>query len=499
MTIILNSVKKIIKEYDSLLLCLGIYCLLAFFFLGSSPLIWYDEGLLSDVSWYFVKEGVFAQPLWTGYLGYGEFSTHPNYLYFSFLALSFKIFGHGIFQARLVSAVSGLLLVLVFYIFLRELWSKKFATIATLLLIFNPLFILSSRIVRQEMLVTLLGFLAMSFVILGYKRQEKWRHFIGGFFAALTILVHVNGFFVSFATLLLLFIKKKEWSDVLYYLGGIIIPLVPYFVFLFLNKEIFIEQFSGLVSYRIPFSFSSIFANIVGEPFRWIKGITTPLSLSVGILSFLFLIPKWKKFMDFYILLVILILSFAISDHYKYYGYLVILLPLFSILSAFFFMTYFQKPTSSRVALFTLIFVLIANFSVIEYKLLRDYSSDYQSYCHNIKEIMGTDEKEIILGDALYWFCFPNGNLRGIIEQVWIHEVTEKSFSEIFKEQNITYILLDPATAIAIQSHKGGLFPIPEEYFKTIEEMCKIKGKAIDDYYTKTSTPLQDTIIYECG
>ena len=450
-------------QYSALIFFVAIYLLLTIPFLSTSPLIWADEGLLSEISWHLVKDGVFAQPLWAGYLGFEHFSVHPNYLYFLFLAFSFKILGVGIFQARLVSVLSGLFLMIFFYLFVEKMWRKKEAQIATILLFLNPLFILSARIVRQEMVTALFAFLAISFAILGLKKNRN-NIFLAGIFAGLTILAHLNGVFVSFAVLVLLFMKKifvrkREWNVIGYFILGITIALLPYLIFITIHWDIFFLQFSNMWSYRLPTGGAIILRNLLYEPQRWLKGITTPLSLAIGIIAFLYFLPKIKKLQEIYIPLVVMILCYAFFDYHKYYGYFLLILPLFCLLSGRLFAKYISYKNTRVIALIALLLISVGYVGVEEYKVWRDLRSDYTAYCNKIKEII--DKPGVILGDNLYWFCFPDGNLRDIIiPQVWLHDKEGKSSQEIFAFQYISYVILDSALNIVLHQNKA-VFKVP--------------------------------------
>jgi 4-amino-4-deoxy-L-arabinose transferase-like glycosyltransferase len=474
----------------SLLLILGIYLLLTLPFLSSSPLIWFDEGLLSETGWHLANKGTFIQPLRTGYLGYEEFSTHPNYLFFIALAASFKFLGLGIIQARLVSVISGFLLLIFMYVIIKKIINEKTALCAMLLLACNPLFILSARMVRQEMMITFFGFLAIGLAILSYKQKNTYA-FFAGFFAACAVLVHLNGLFIILAVLGIYTIKK-QWKEIGYFVIGGVILSIPYAIFIFIHWEVFITQFFGQWAYRLPSEGSNILFNIVHEPLRWVKGITAPLSIIIGVVSAVLLLPNIKKFREWYVSLGILILCFTCVDYHKYYGYLLLLLPYFCILSAIVLTKLFQKKKA--ISILVLVCILITYIGIIEYKIWRDHDADYDEYCASIQKEINTTR--IILADARLWFCFPNGNLREIMSPLWIQEYSGKSFNDIFKEEKITYIIIDPITYDIIHS-KGIFFSIPGEYAPFIES-CKKIGEVFNEYYTPSNSNNQNTIIYMC-
>jgi hypothetical protein len=79
---------------------------------------------------------------------------------------------------------------------------------------------------------------------------------------------------------------------------------------------------------------------------------------------------------------------------------------------------------------------------------------------------------------------------------LWIQEYSGKSFNDIFKEEKITYIIIDPITYDIIHS-KGIFFSIPGEYAPFIES-CKKIGEVFNEYYTPSNSNNQNTIIYMC-
>ena len=490
------------REHSSFLVICMLYMLLTIPFLGSSPLVWYDEGLLSEPAWHFANGEFFKQPLWTGYLEYESFSTHPNYLFFFVLGIFFKLFGLGIFQARLVSVIAGFFLLSCVYITTRKIATKRAAILAALFLVLNPLFILSARMVRQEMMTTALGFFAFMLLIYGIhktkiinknKSKHIWYFMCAGIFSAGAILVHLNGLFILLALIAVILILSKSWKYFLYFLSGLSLGLLPYVLFVSFNWDIFSTQFFGLWSYRLPGQ-ESILLNIALEGMRWTKGITTPLSMIPGIFAFIYLLPHIKKWKVLYVPLVILILCFTVFDYHKYYGYLVILLPFLSIMVGIAMSSMLEKRRQKnvRAVLCSLMVIfLILNFAFIEFKIIRDSNYSYKEYCNTLKGVL--DKDAIILGDASLFFCFPDGNLRDFPVQIWMHDLTGKSYKDILNEQKIEYIVLDPVFKEIVEEGKG-LFKADATYGEAIKECTELTS--VTSYMLQNQE--KTTKIYVC-
>ncbi len=140
-----------------------------------------------------------------------------------------------------------------------------------------------------------------------------------------------------------------------------------------------------------------------------------------------------------------------------------------------------------------LLFITYTGFFL--FKLTRNFSSDYNAYCSNIKNFIKDDG--IILSDDLFWFCFNKGNLRSILGQAYIQRYNEKSFKEIFKEQKIKYIILNPLIENTIKKNLWGLY-LTDNYLDAIKT-CDFIGSVIDKHYPDYPISDHSTKIYRCN
>ncbi|ACD96977.1 phospholipid carrier-dependent glycosyltransferase [Trichlorobacter lovleyi] len=134
---------------DSMLLLI----LFGFLFLaglGSAPLIDPDEGRYAEIPREMLVRGDFVTPT----LNYVKYFEKPPLLYWV-NAGSMALFGQNEFAARLPSALSGLFTVLLTYLAGRRLFSRRIALIGALILGSCAAFLLQSRIILTDMLLTL--------------------------------------------------------------------------------------------------------------------------------------------------------------------------------------------------------------------------------------------------------------------------------------------------------------------------------------------------------
>jgi 4-amino-4-deoxy-L-arabinose transferase-like glycosyltransferase len=118
-------------------------------YLGRLPLIDPDEGRYAEIPREMLERGDLITPT----LNYVHYFEKPPLLYWV-NAASFKLFGFSEFAARLPSALCGLLTVLVTYAVARRLYGQRTALISAMILGTSAGFVLQSRIILTDMLLT---------------------------------------------------------------------------------------------------------------------------------------------------------------------------------------------------------------------------------------------------------------------------------------------------------------------------------------------------------
>jgi 4-amino-4-deoxy-L-arabinose transferase-like glycosyltransferase len=113
---------------------LAVVAVLAFYRLGAYPLTWFDEGSHLHVPKALVRYGVYADYSSEGFRYFGP-TTGVGPTVMLPIAAVFSAFGIGLTQARLVMAVYLLACILAFYTFAFRLGGRRFAWVATALLV----------------------------------------------------------------------------------------------------------------------------------------------------------------------------------------------------------------------------------------------------------------------------------------------------------------------------------------------------------------------------
>ena len=151
------------------LLLLAVILGIPFFqYLGGLPLIDPDEGRYAEIPREMLQRGDLVTPT----LNYVKYFEKPPLLYW-INAASLSVFGQNEFAARFPSALCGLLTVLATYIIARQLYGRRAALIAALILGTSAGFVLQSRIILTDMLLTLCLTAALGSFIVAAQREGR--------------------------------------------------------------------------------------------------------------------------------------------------------------------------------------------------------------------------------------------------------------------------------------------------------------------------------------
>lgn len=136
--------------------------------LGKLPLIDPDEGRYAEIPREMLERGDLITPT----LNYVKYFEKPPLLYW-INAASIKLFGQTELAARLPSALCGLLTVLATYIIARRLYERRTALISALILGTSAGFVLQSRIILTDMLLTFCLTAALGAFICASRREGR--------------------------------------------------------------------------------------------------------------------------------------------------------------------------------------------------------------------------------------------------------------------------------------------------------------------------------------
>lgn len=190
------------------------------------------------------------------------------------------------FALRSVTALAGSLLVLIIYLFVKEMgFSKRAAFLASALVLFDNAFLVQSRLILLDILMVFFIFLSLYFFVLARNStsfSKKWYffHFLTGISLGCAVSVKWPGFgaflLVWFTTLTFdTFFSKSFKEKIIKFFSFFLLPLLIYIFFFFIHFSLFKftcpqSHYEVLIKNYYPqssFSPSFIFNTIPGKNF----------------------------------------------------------------------------------------------------------------------------------------------------------------------------------------------------------------------------------------
>jgi 4-amino-4-deoxy-L-arabinose transferase-like glycosyltransferase len=196
------------------LLLLLIVLLLPFLqYLGALPLIDPDEGRYAEIAREMLERGDLITPT----LNYVVYFEKPPLLYWA-NAASIKLFGLNEFAARFPSALCGVMTALVTYLVARILYDRRTALLAAAILATSTGFVLQSRIILTDMMLTFCLTAALGSFLVASQRHEKPRDsslpwYLFYLFCALAVLTKgLIGIVFPAGIILVFLLLTRRWE-----------------------------------------------------------------------------------------------------------------------------------------------------------------------------------------------------------------------------------------------------------------------------------------------
>ena len=117
------------------------------------------------------------------------------------MVLSFSFFGVGLYQARLVSALSGWFILLILYFFIKRQWGEKPALVSVLILGLNDTFLIYNKLAFGVVLPEM--FILLAFFLWYKGAKNKVFYLLSGISFALAILSKLSAYYFALVFLIL--------------------------------------------------------------------------------------------------------------------------------------------------------------------------------------------------------------------------------------------------------------------------------------------------------
>ncbi|MCC6300284.1 MAG: glycosyltransferase family 39 protein [Anaerolineales bacterium] len=382
-----------------------------------------DESWNANAAWNWSRTGVNFDPIHSGTLdqkGY-EWVRRPNLGTLPW-AVVFLIAGAGLFQARLVSFIFGLLLLSAVILLSHKCFKISTGLLAAVFLALSKPFLVSAHFARQEIVLITVVLFLFALSILAFEKDRLWLHFLLGLGLGLSVDIHQNAilFFLGFASLYLYqyrwqMVRKREawvWvagllCGMLYFLGVHVFPNPSaYFLYLSMN-DVLLQTTTGMTHAPpiLSMDLSALLRSARGELERF-HFYENSLDFALIAASLIFIGIRRRKY-DWYFLvfLVAAYASFTLVQGSKVYFYDILIFPFYFILMAETLASLiFDYPSNRLQKLFALClaFAFIVNGArhmLRESKANSGY--DYYAISNEIKSVLRPDDR--ILGSPTWW------------------------------------------------------------------------------------------------
>ncbi len=193
-----------------LLLLFLLSSLLFFIGLGDMGLTDRDEGRNAEAGREMFASGDLVTPTFNGELRVAK----PVFVYW-LMTLSYHVFGVNEFAARFPSALFGVALILMQYLFLTKLRGPTVGLYGALMLLLNIEILALGRMAITDSVLIFFTTLSLYSFWLGLQEQDSGRHWIWGFYVGMALATLTKGpvgFAVPLITALLYLLATRRWQ-----------------------------------------------------------------------------------------------------------------------------------------------------------------------------------------------------------------------------------------------------------------------------------------------
>ena len=357
-----------------LLLLVAWYLLATLPYLGDYPVMEWAQMRIITPAYKLAVDGVYGNDLLTGF--YNAERRYYEYmpLYSMLVAGAFKLLGAGIWQARAVSVLGGLLGVLLTFALGRRLYGPRVGLLAAAALVGLrlalpvpgeverigielsgsgiPLLDLA-RVVRFDIWVPVWVLSACLCFFWALARGSRWGYGLAGVLAGLAMLTHIYGAFilVVFGVVLLVTDGWRALRRTPLYLmaGGWLVAVLPWALYVLGDLAAYRGQMAKHGSVADLLRPGYYLDNLLREPWRWLAWLggsfrqpvlwprlgiyLLAAGVAVGLVLLWRRVRATRRPAEVFLLVAwpVLFLLLALLIHYKRYYYVLLLLPFLAL------------------------------------------------------------------------------------------------------------------------------------------------------------------------
>jgi 4-amino-4-deoxy-L-arabinose transferase-like glycosyltransferase len=451
-----TPINRISKQIDLLVIaivCLA--CLAVIFYhlatLTHFPPVLIDEPWYSDVAWTWLNTGRNFDAMHTGGR---DFAIWP-YIGNLPLVISFYFFGPGLLQARIVSWVFGILLLVATALVGRRLYGTLTGLVSIMMLSISSPYLLSSHYYRPDIMLVAIAMFSFWLILIALEKNKWWAHFLAGALIIMAVDIHQNAVLFAVASgILYLFWYGKNilrtrgvWF---FLLGGFVGVLYYMFVVVIPNQSDFIKFYSFTLgtTHQLPllsFDPLTILKSARAEIGRY-RFFENSVDFAAIVASIVYLTFRRKKEdRTLVVYTVTLLACFVLFVGNKEYLYTIYLYPFFMLMVAAALVSLIDiKGKNIPQSAFFITFLcmyLVSNSYYMVQQLSRHQEYDYYASVTMLQESIPDDAR--VMGMPQWWFGLNERDFRSINSLTFLHFLKGDSLTQALFEIRPDYIILD--------------------------------------------------------
>lgn len=387
------------------------------------PAVFIDESWNSNAAWNWLRTGVNVDSMHSGTLDqFGYEWISRSYLGGLPWVVAFKLAGVGLFQARAVSFLFGVTLLLAAILIGFKCFGLHTGLLGGLLLSLSSPFIISSHYARQDIILSAVVMCLFGLSLVVFEKNRIWPHFFLGLGLGLATDIHQNAilFFPGFFSLYALAHQRRvlrrpefwAWAagaagGILYFLSIHILPSPEtYFLYLQMNDTV-LQSATGLTHTPpiLSLNVQTLMQSVRGELGRF-HFYENSLDFALITASLAFIAFRRQTYdWVFLTFMTANFASFTLIQGSKVYFYDILVVPLYFMLAAEALMSLvFDTQAKNLQRLFALCLALAVIVNGVRHfgrGLNENRSYDYYSITDEIKSVLRPDDR--ILGTPTWW------------------------------------------------------------------------------------------------
>lgn len=434
----------------SLLLLAGWYALATLPYLSNFPPMEWAQTMIAAPAYKLATQGVYGSDMFTGFYHAEERNYDHMPLYPLLLALAFKLFGLGVWPARLVSVLAGLAVILLTFHLGRQLYDGAVGLVAAALLCVLRLglepyesgipLLDIARVIRFDVLVPVWVLASCSCFYRAHQRNA-WIGYCGaGVLAGLATLTHLYGAFI-----LVVLIGVVLWDSggralfrpaISMIVLGWALALLPYAIYVWQDSAAYRGQ---MLRHAARFHFlepAFYLHNLVNEHWRYVRwfggdarhpvlwprvGIWVAL---IGVLGaqiiLLRRVSRWRRSSDRLLLISLPLLAglLALLMSLKRYPYMALVLPFLALQVAFTIVILWRRNNrytrAVRVALSVVLLLAVweGGAGVAQNLRVARATTPYDQLTATLARVLPPGARVLI--SQPYWFGLAHYDVRSI-------------------------------------------------------------------------------------